>query len=125
MSKLYRAILQDVNASIAGIKVQKNIQFVDWCPTGFKVCHSPKKLLFLNHCLLQQIFIAIIVCNNFCLLQQLFVTTTVCCNNCLLQLLFVAPIVCLFFEEVVVETILNLGWDQLPASHCGAWRRSL
>ena len=28
---------QDVNASIAGIKVQKNIQFVDWCPTGFKV----------------------------------------------------------------------------------------
>ena len=26
-----------MNASIAGIKVQKNIQFVDWCPTGFKV----------------------------------------------------------------------------------------
>ena len=29
--------IQDVNAAIAGIKVQKSIQFVDWCPTGFKV----------------------------------------------------------------------------------------
>merc|ERR1712079_586791 len=28
---------KDVNAAIAAIKVQKNIQFVDWCPTGFKV----------------------------------------------------------------------------------------
>ena len=28
---------QDVNAAIAAIKVQKSIQFVDWCPTGFKV----------------------------------------------------------------------------------------
>jgi len=36
---LYRGdvVPKDVNASIAGIKVQKNIQFVDWCPTGFKV----------------------------------------------------------------------------------------
>ena len=36
---------KDVNASIAGIKVQKNIQFVDWCPTGFKVLNSMIKLL--------------------------------------------------------------------------------
>merc|ERR1711935_105584 len=28
---------KDVNAAIAAIKVQKSIQFVDWCPTGFKV----------------------------------------------------------------------------------------
>jgi len=36
---LYRGdvVPKDVNAAIAGIKVQKNIQFVDWCPTGFKV----------------------------------------------------------------------------------------
>ena len=26
-----------MNAAIAAIKVQKSIQFVDWCPTGFKV----------------------------------------------------------------------------------------
>ena len=26
-----------MNAAIASIKSQKNIQFVDWCPTGFKV----------------------------------------------------------------------------------------
>ena len=29
---------KDVNAAIAGIKSSKMIQFVDWCPTGFKVC---------------------------------------------------------------------------------------
>ena len=36
---LYRGdvVPKDVNAAIASIKVQKSIQFVDWCPTGFKV----------------------------------------------------------------------------------------
>ena len=36
---LYRGdvVPKDVNAAIAAIKNQKNIQFVDWCPTGFKV----------------------------------------------------------------------------------------
>ncbi|PIO64491.1 tubulin/FtsZ family protein [Teladorsagia circumcincta] len=28
---------KDVNASIAAIKTKRSIQFVDWCPTGFKV----------------------------------------------------------------------------------------
>merc|ERR1712061_804235 len=28
---------KDVNASIAQIKTKRTIQFVDWCPTGFKV----------------------------------------------------------------------------------------
>ena len=28
---------KDVNASIATIKTKRTIQFVDWCPTGFKV----------------------------------------------------------------------------------------
>ena len=28
---------KDVNASIAHIKTKRTIQFVDWCPTGFKV----------------------------------------------------------------------------------------
>ena len=28
---------KDVNASIASIKLNKTVQFVDWCPTGFKV----------------------------------------------------------------------------------------
>ncbi|CAH1783612.1 unnamed protein product [Owenia fusiformis] len=28
---------KDVNAAIASIKAKKSIQFVDWCPTGFKV----------------------------------------------------------------------------------------
>jgi len=36
---LYRGdvIPKDVNAAIATIKTKKSIQFVDWCPTGFKV----------------------------------------------------------------------------------------
>ena len=36
---LYRGdvVPRDVNASIANLKRQRTIQFVDWCPTGFKV----------------------------------------------------------------------------------------
>ena len=44
---LYRGdvVPKDVNASIASMKVKKSIQFVDWCPTGFKVnnLHKIKK----------------------------------------------------------------------------------
>jgi len=36
---LYRGdvVPKDVNAAIAAVKTEKTIQFVDWCPTGFKV----------------------------------------------------------------------------------------
>ena len=36
---LYRGdvVPQNVNASIAQLKMNKTVQFVDWCPTGFKV----------------------------------------------------------------------------------------
>jgi len=36
---LYRGdvVPKDVNASIAKIKARKTVEFVDWCPTGFKV----------------------------------------------------------------------------------------
>ncbi|XP_060047322.1 tubulin alpha-8 chain-like [Erinaceus europaeus] len=36
---LYRGdvVAKDVNAAIASIKNKRSIQFVDWCPTGFKV----------------------------------------------------------------------------------------
>ena len=36
---LYRGdvVPKDVNAAIAAIKTKKSINFVDWCPTGFKV----------------------------------------------------------------------------------------
>ena len=36
---LYRGdvVPKDVNAAIAKIKEQKTVEFVDWCPTGFKV----------------------------------------------------------------------------------------
>ena len=45
---LYRGdvVPRDVNASIAKLKKQRAIQFVDWCPTGFKV----KLHIILNMC---------------------------------------------------------------------------
>merc|ERR1711970_1181608 len=38
-SLMYRGdvVPKDVNAAIATIKTKRSIQFVDWCPTGFKV----------------------------------------------------------------------------------------
>ncbi|KAF2296617.1 hypothetical protein GH714_000600 [Hevea brasiliensis] len=35
---MYRGdvVPKDVNAAVATIKTKRNIQFVDWCPTGFK-----------------------------------------------------------------------------------------
>lgn len=37
---LYRGdvVPKDVNAAVSIIKTKRTIQFVDWCPTGFKVC---------------------------------------------------------------------------------------
>ena len=44
---LYRGdvVPKDVNAAIATIKTKRTIQFVDWCPTGFKVCNLDKKAI--------------------------------------------------------------------------------
>ena len=46
---LYRGdvVPKDVNAAIAAIKSQKSIQFVDWCPTGFKVGINYQVILIL------------------------------------------------------------------------------
>lgn len=40
---LYRGdvVPKDVNSAIAQVKTKRTIQFVDWCPTGFKVWSSP------------------------------------------------------------------------------------
>ena len=40
---------KDVNAAIATIKTKRTIQFVDWCPTGFKVrCTNGLLILILT-----------------------------------------------------------------------------
>ena len=46
---LYRGdvVPKDVNAAIATIKTKRTIQFVDWCPTGFKVHISLSLLLIV------------------------------------------------------------------------------
>uniref|UniRef100_A0AAF5DET6 Tubulin alpha chain n=1 Tax=Strongyloides stercoralis TaxID=6248 RepID=A0AAF5DET6_STRER len=43
---LYRGdvIPKDVNSAISQMKTKKSIQFVDWCPTGFKVAVSGSEL---------------------------------------------------------------------------------
>ncbi|CAD6244778.1 GSCOCG00013469001-RA-CDS [Cotesia congregata] len=47
---LYRGdvVPKDVNASIASMKSKRGIQFVDWCPTGFKVYNLFVQVIFLN-----------------------------------------------------------------------------
>jgi len=39
---------KDVNAAIAKIKQHQTIQFVDWCPTGFKVSTDKTLTWFLG-----------------------------------------------------------------------------
>lgn len=41
---LYRGdvVPKDVNSAISQIKKEKTVQFVEWCPTGFKV------LIYIN-----------------------------------------------------------------------------
>jgi len=44
---LYRGdvVPKDVNSAIAAIKNKRSVQFVDWCPTGFKVGKKYPKIL--------------------------------------------------------------------------------
>ncbi|GJJ07411.1 Tubulin alpha-1A chain [Clathrus columnatus] len=46
---LYRGdvVPKDVQSAVASIKTKKSIQFVDWCPTGFKlgICNEPPALV--------------------------------------------------------------------------------
>ncbi|CAB4065137.1 TUBA [Lepeophtheirus salmonis] len=37
INQMRRRCSKDVNTAIAGIKNKRTVQFVDWCPTGFKV----------------------------------------------------------------------------------------
>lgn len=47
---LYRGdvVPKDVNAAIAAMKSKRTIQFVDWCPTGFKVFKQFSVFFFFN-----------------------------------------------------------------------------
>ncbi|KAH8082582.1 Tubulin/FtsZ, GTPase domain-containing protein [Filobasidium floriforme] len=46
---LYRGdcVPRDVNAAVVNVKTKRTIQFVDWCPTGFKlgICNEPPALV--------------------------------------------------------------------------------
>jgi len=46
---LYRGdvVPKDVHAAVAHLKTKRTIQFVDWCPTGFKIgiCYQPPMMV--------------------------------------------------------------------------------
>jgi tubulin alpha len=46
---LYRGdvVPKDVHAAVATLKTKRTIQFVDWCPTGFKIgiCFQPPQMV--------------------------------------------------------------------------------
>ncbi|KAL3206624.1 hypothetical protein MRX96_010683 [Rhipicephalus microplus] len=48
---LYRGdvVPKDVNAAIAAIKTKRTIQFLDWCPTAFKIGNACWELYCLEH----------------------------------------------------------------------------
>ena len=46
---LYRDVVpKDTSAAVASIKTKKTIQFVDWCPTGFKVRYTYTSFVLLS-----------------------------------------------------------------------------
>uniref|UniRef100_A0A673H737 Tubulin alpha 1a n=1 Tax=Sinocyclocheilus rhinocerous TaxID=307959 RepID=A0A673H737_9TELE len=75
---LYRGdvVPKDVNAAIATIKTKRSIQFVDWCPTGFKV-DNERKIFKRGHNMR----------NKFCLvfwhIRGLCIIKTSCKFHCL------------------------------------------
>lgn len=48
---LYRGdvVAKDINASILSVKQNKKLDFVDWCPTGFKIGINSKPPTFVPH----------------------------------------------------------------------------
>ena len=46
---LYRGdvVPKDVHVAVATLKTKRTIQFVDWCPTGFKIgiCYQPPQMV--------------------------------------------------------------------------------
>lgn len=61
---LYRGdvVPKDTQAAVASIKTKRTIQFVDWCPTGFKVRVPPISLS--SSLLIRVSFYQLGVCNE-------------------------------------------------------------
>lgn len=47
---LYRGdvVPKDVNAAVSNVRTKRTIQFVDWCPTGFKASHVTSHWGFID-----------------------------------------------------------------------------
>ena len=61
---------RDVNASIAKLKKQRTIQFVDWCPTGFKVSQQNQQLIHNTQVKYFRLKCNIIICNTYLIILQ-------------------------------------------------------
>ena len=68
---LYRGdvVPKDVNAAISVIKTKRSIQFVDWCPTGFKVTFWNEISSFLS--MAELILKQVSILKNFCAIVYL------------------------------------------------------
>lgn len=68
---LYRGdvVPKDVNAAIAAIKTKRTIQFVDWCPTGFKVI---QKFIFFSYLMCNYMLLLYNFNNLYCFGPTLF-----------------------------------------------------
>ena len=69
---LYRGdvVPKDVNAAIATIKTKRTIQFVDWCPTGFKVSSWSLSVFFFLKGLTESMSAILPVCKSACILDS-------------------------------------------------------
>ena len=79
---LYRGdvVPNDVNSAVATLKTKRTIQFVDWCPTGFKIgiCYQPPQMVPNGD--LAKVNRAVYV-----LLLQIDGICTNCSNSCMLS----------------------------------------
>jgi tubulin alpha len=71
---LYRGdvVPKDVNAAVATIKTKRTVQFVDWCPTGFKVGINYKPPTFVSGGDLAKVQRAVCMLSNTTAIAEVF-----------------------------------------------------
>jgi len=71
---MYRGdvVPKDVNASVAAIKTKRTIQFVDWCPTGFKCGINSQKPSFVPGGDIAQVQRAVCMISNSTAIAEVF-----------------------------------------------------
>jgi hypothetical protein len=128
---LYRGdvVPKDVNSAIAGIKNKRTVQFVDWCPTGFKVRHVALafgEALALCEALTLGKALALGEGPTLCEAHTLCEALTLGDALALVEALTLGEALTLALGEALILTltlipIFVLGWNQLPTPNCCSW----